>query len=158
MFDYIDGAAGEEFAAVNNEARFRDISLLPRSFTDINERDLATEVLGERFALPFGIAPMGMCALSWHGADSMLARAAVNYQVPLGVSTAASASLESMCQWAGANAWFQLYVGPSIDDAMTLVDRAKNAGYKNLILTVDAQKVARRQRDVKNGFQAPLGH
>ncbi len=156
MFDYIDGAAGEETAAANNAQRFRDIRLLPRSFKDINHRDLSATVLGQQFALPFGIAPMGMCALSWHGADKLLAEAAVARQVPIGVSTAASASLEDMCQWAPDNAWFQLYVGPSIDEAMKLVERAKLAGYKNLILTVDAQKVARRSRDIKNGFQAPL--
>jgi len=73
MFDYIDGAAGEESAAANNTERFRRIRLLPRSFKNINERDLSTEVLGQKFSLPFGIAPMGMCALSWHGADQLLA-------------------------------------------------------------------------------------
>jgi len=99
---------------------------------------------------------MGMCALSWHGADAMLAKAAVKRGVPIGVSTAASESLENMAELAGNNAWFQLYVGPSIDEAMKLVDRAKAAGYKTLILTVDAQKVARRARDIRNGFQAPL--
>jgi len=156
MFDYIDGAAGEEHAAHNNALRFRDIQLLPRSFNDINQRSLSTEILGQEYQLPFGIAPMGMCALSWHGADSMLARAAVKRQVPIGVSTAASASLEDMRAWAGKQAWFQLYVGPSIDEAMLLVERAKVAGYSTLILTVDAQKVARRTRDVRNGFQAPL--
>lgn len=156
MFDYIDGAAGEETAAANNAQRYRDIRLLPRSFKDINQRDLSTQVFDQQFALPFGIAPMGMCALSWHGADKLLAQAAVSKQVPIGVSTAASESLENMCQWAPDNAWFQLYVGPSIDEAMKLLERAKKAGYKNLILTVDAQKVARRARDIKNGFQAPL--
>jgi len=148
MFDYIDGAAGDD--------QFQRIQLLPRSFGNINTRSLATNVLGQSFNLPFGIAPMGMCALSWHGADAMLARAAVENDVPIGVSTAASASLESMFDIAGENAWFQLYVGPSIDAAMALVERAKAAGYKTLVLTVDAQKVARRTRDVRNGFQAPL--
>ena len=156
MFDYIDGAAGEESAAANNTERFRRIRLLPRSFKNINERDLSTEVLGQKFSLPFGIAPMGMCALSWHGADQLLANIAVERQVPVGVSTAASETLENMVDWAGHNAWFQLYVGPSIDEAMKLVERAKLAGYKTLILTVDAQKVARRARDIRNGFQAPL--
>lgn len=156
MFDYIDGAAGDETAAHNNEKRFQDIRLLPRSFNDINRRALSTEVFEQKFALPFGIAPMGMCALSWHGADRLLANAAVERQVPVGVSTAASESLENMFEWAGDNAWFQLYVGPSIDEAMKLVERAKTVGYKHLILTVDAQKVARRARDIRNGFQAPL--
>lgn len=156
MFDYIDGAAGEESAAANNVQRFQDIRLLPRSFKDINQRDLSVTIFDQTFALPFGIAPMGMCALSWHGADKLLAQAAVARQVPIGVSTAASETLENLCQWAPENAWFQLYVGPSIDEAMTLLERAKAAGYKNLILTVDAQKVARRARDIKNGFQAPL--
>jgi len=156
MFDYIDGAAGEETSAANNTQRFQDIRLLPRSFKDINQRDLSTKVFDQKFTLPFGIAPMGMCALSWHGADQLLAKAAVDRQVPIGVSTAASESLENMYKWAGDNAWFQLYVGPSIDEAMKLVERAKTAGYKTLILTVDAQKVARRARDIRNGFQAPL--
>ncbi len=156
VFDYIDGAAGIEGAALRNQQALAAIELCQRALINVDQRSLTTRVFDREWKLPFGIAPMGMCNLSWPGGDNFLAQAAVANEIPIGLSTAASSSIEYMCDRAGKNLWFQLYVGQSIDLGMELVERAKNSGCETLILTIDVPVVAARIRDQKNGFKAPL--
>jgi len=156
MFDYVDGAAGNEFANHNNCQQLAGIRLLPRVLRQVNNRRLDTEILGQQFSTPFGIAPMGMCNLTWPNADRSLAKLAKSRNLPLAISTMSSTSLEQMARWAGTNCWFQLYSGQSGKLTMALVDRAEKAGYQTLILTVDVPVVAPRLRDLKNGFKPEM--
>jgi len=156
VFDYIDGAAGRETAAKANLAGLDALRLLPRVLQPSDDASLATDFLGQTLAQPWGIAPMGMCNLAWPGADTMLARAASQRGMPLGVSTAASTNLETLHHLSAGHAWFQLYVTGGTEAALALADRAAQAGYRHLILTVDVPKVAPRPRDVRNGFAMPL--
>lgn len=156
VFDYIDGAAGSETAKARNRTCLDDVLLSPKALVNVDQRSLATKLFADEWQLPFGIAPMGMCNLSWPGGDVFLANAAVKNGMPMGLSTAASSSIEAVSQHAGRNMWFQLYVGQSIELGLELVDRARNAGCQTLILTIDVPVVAARTRDQRNGFKAPL--
>ncbi|MGI9485512.1 MAG: alpha-hydroxy acid oxidase [Geminicoccaceae bacterium] len=156
VLDYIEGAAGREVAVKRNQSRFDDIMLQPRVMNKAQNRSAVTHFLSRDYGLPFGIAPMGMCNLSWPGADRFLAEAARDFNIPICLSSAASSSIEEMRGWAGDKAWFQLYVGPSMAHSLELVERASEVGYETLVLTVDVPKVARRVRDLKNGFQMPF--
>ena len=156
VFDYVDGAAGDEGANLRNQTRLSDIKMLPRVLVNVDEKKLVKRCLGEEWGLPFGIAPMGMCNLSHPKGDRLLAQMASRLNIPHCLSTMASSSIEAVGKWANGNAWFQLYMGQSEEQAMSLVDRAKQAGYKNLILTVDVPEVAPRRRDMRNGFKSPL--
>ena len=156
VFDYIDGAAGQESAALGNTGDLALVKLAPRVLADLQAPDLGATFLGKPYSLPFGIAPMGMCNLAWPGADQVLASLARQMVVPLGVSTAASSPLERMFNDSGGQAWFQLYVSGSADAGLALAQRAAQAGYDTLVLTVDVPKVAPRPRDVRNGFQMPF--
>ena len=156
IFDYIDGAAGGEISCEQNSAMLDRMRLLPRVLVNVEGRRLDKSLFGREWGLPFGIAPMGMCNLTWPGADKMLAAAAVKYRMPVCLSTMASSSIESMRQQAGENAWFQLYVGQSEEIGFDMVQRAEAAGYDTLILTVDVPMIAPRPREQRNGFQAPI--
>jgi len=156
IFDYIDGAAGKELLAAENTTAMHNIKLQPRALVNIEERVLSKTFLNNVWDLPFGIAPMGLCDLAWPGTDRFLSNAAIQFNIPHALSTMGSSTIEKTKQRAGDNAWFQLYVGGSKDDAMHLVQRALTAGYETLILTVDVPLVAPRIRDLKNGFKAPL--
>ena len=155
-FDFIDGAAGWEDAADLNQSELRKLRLTPRVLVDVEGTDLAKPFLGFDFGTPFGVAPMGMCDLAWPGADRMLAAEAVRNRFPVGVSTAASTSLEEMFKLSQGRAWFQLYVTGSVEAAMAFVDRAEKVGYEALILTVDVPKLGKRPRDLRNAFQTPF--
>ena len=156
IYDFIDGAAGRESAPARNRAGFDALNLQPRALRNVTERSLTTRFLGQAFDAPFGIAPMGMCGLTYPGADQIMARQCTARNIPLGLSTAASIPLENMQLLAGDNAWFQLYASGNIDQTMSFVARAKQAGYHKLILTVDVPQVSRRMRDHKNGFEVPF--
>jgi isopentenyl diphosphate isomerase/L-lactate dehydrogenase-like FMN-dependent dehydrogenase len=156
VFDYIDGAAGQETAALSNTSDLALIKLAPRVLADLQPPELGISFLGKPFAVPFGIAPMGMCNLAWPGADRALASLAQKMALPLGVSTAASSPMAHMFKASGGQAWFQLYVSGSAEAGLALAQRAADAGYDTLVLTVDVPKVAPRPRDVRNGFQMPF--
>lgn len=156
VFDYIDGAAGNETGAERNRRALNDITLAPRILRDVSARSIETSLFGTLTKCPFGIAPMGMCNLSGPGADMMLARLAARKNVPLGVSTVASTPMEKMIETAEGNAWFQLYFSGDGSGSLKLVERAKAAGYQTLILTVDVPEVGRRPRELRHGFKMPF--
>ena len=155
IFNYIDGAASDEKAAQLNIERLSDLRLMPRVLRDVGMRRLSGKILGMDVGLPFGIAPMGMCNLSWPGGDRALARLAATRQIPLCVSTAASTPLETMIEMADGYAWFQLYAGQSDAFVTELIDRAEAASYKHFILTVDVPVLSMRNRERSTGFGHP---
>ena len=108
IFDYFDGAAGQGYGEQSNRDALQAIPLQPSVLNNVENRSLKVAVFGREMGLPFGICPMGMCNLSAPGADLMLARLAADKNIPVGVSTAASTSLETMIEMAEGNAWFQL--------------------------------------------------
>ncbi|ABG33278.1 alpha-hydroxy-acid oxidizing protein [Roseobacter denitrificans] len=156
VFDYIDGAAGNGVAEARNLAALRDVELQPRVLRNVARRDIGVQVFEHAGQAPFGISPMGMCNLSGPGADVMLARIAAKHQVPVGVSTVASTSLETMIEEAQGHAWFQLYFSGDGSGTAKLVERAKAAGYKTLIMTLDVPEVGRRPRELRRGFKMPF--
>ena len=155
IFDFIDGAAGEERAVRRNFQALSDLQLMPRVLVNIENRVTERSLLGRRWGLPFGIAPMGMCALSWPRADEAMANVAKSFNIPHCLSTAASMSIERSAELAGDNVWFQLYL---TDEAtgMALVDRALAAGLQHLILTVDTPLISKRRRELRRGFKVPF--
>ena len=155
LFDFIDGAAGEESAARRNREALARVELLPRVLVNVEARRIAVDLLGREWNLPFGIAPMGMCDLAWPGADRAFGDAARDHSIPHCLSTAASTSLEDCRARAGENAWFQLYVSAP-ETGWDLVRRALDAGYEHLVLTVDTPVLSRRRRELRRGFKVPF--
>ena len=156
MFDFIDGASGDETLRGLNSSAIDQIRLMPRVLIDVSERDLSSSILDQTTGMPFGIAPMGMCALAWPGADRALAGEAARRRIPLCVSTASSMALEQVIELAEGHAWFQLYADQSDEFVDELVGRAASADYQVLVLTVDVPIPSVRPRDRRNGFTFPM--
>ena len=106
-FDFIDGGALGESALARNARALDDIRLLPRVLTGATTRDLSVDLLGQHFAAPFGVAPIGMANLVAPGTDLALARAAAAAGIGYALSTAATTALEPIAG-AAPNSWFQL--------------------------------------------------
>ena len=156
IFDFIDGAAGDETLSIWNQTTLQAIRLMPRVLQNVDKRNMSSNILGISTGLPFGIAPMGMCNLAWPGADLMLAREAKQRDIPIAVSTASSTSLEKIQECADGKAWFQLYAAHSKEFVDELIKRAEVANYKVLILTVDVPILSIRTKDLKSGFVMPF--
>ena len=156
VFDYIDGASGEESTARRNRSGFERFVLRPEILVDLSARSLATTLFGEAVGMPVVIGPTGMNGAYWADGDLCLARAAKAANIPFVMSTAATVTLSTMAEAAGPLRWFQLYMLRDRGLATALLDRVRSSGFEVLQLTVDTAVTGRRNRDVRNGFTLPF--
>jgi len=156
MFDFVDGASGDEKLCEINSMALDQIRLEPKVLRNVENRNLKKKFLGIDFDYPFGFAPMGMCNLTWPGADKMLAEESVENNIPICVSMASSTSLEEMYKISQGHSWIQLYIYQDENFVIELLERAQKTGYKVAILTVDVPIQFRRAKDEKNGFTVPF--
>jgi (S)-mandelate dehydrogenase len=156
VFDYIDGAAGDESTARRNRTGFERFLLRPEILVDLSTRSLATKLFGQPVAMPLVIGPTGMNGAYWPEGDLCLARAAKAEGIPFVMSTAATVKLATLVDAAGPLRWFQLYMLRDRGLAKALLDRVRASGFDVLQLTVDTAVTGRRNRDVRNGFTLPF--
>jgi isopentenyl diphosphate isomerase/L-lactate dehydrogenase-like FMN-dependent dehydrogenase len=155
IFDYVDGGAEDEFTLRANRAGFRRYTFSPRVLVDVSERDQSTTVLGERLAAPLILAPTGFTGMLWPRGEILAARAAARKGLVYTLSTMSICSLEQVAEAAPGPLWFQLYVWRDREVTRSLMDRAKAAGYRVLVVTVDTPVLGQRERDVRNGLVVP---
>ena len=153
---YYDGGAWDESTLADNVAAFERWRFRPRVLVDVAERDLSVEVLGRRWATPFGTAPMALQSLACPDGEIAAARACAARGITYTLSTVASATIEDVAAVGGPR-WFQLYVTPDVDWTISLVRRAEAAGYEALVMTVDAAPLGKRERDHRVGLALPPG-
>ncbi|MGL4289228.1 MAG: alpha-hydroxy acid oxidase [Phreatobacter sp.] len=157
VFDFIDGAAGDETTLHDNQAAFGDWQLMPRVGVDVSRRDAKADFLGRSASLPLMLSPTGLTGFFWPGGEIAAARSAGARGIPFCLSTNSVASLERVAEAAPeTDLWFQLYVMRDRDLTDRLVARAQAAGYRVLCITVDLPLTGRRERDLRNGFTMPL--
>ena len=155
-FDYTDGAADGEVSLARAREAFADVELHPAILRDVSKVDTSRVVLGERVELPFGIAPTGFTRMMQSEGEIAGATAAADAGIPFALSTMGTTSIEDVAAAApGGRHWFQLYMWKDRDRSMALVDRAAEAGYDTLLVTVDVPVAGARLRDVRNGMTIP---
>lgn len=155
-YDYYAGGAESEAALRANLASWQRWRLHPHVLRDVTHVDTATSVLGTPVAAPVLVAPTAYHALAHSRGEVATARAADRHGSLMIVSTLATTSLEDVAAAApDAPRWFQLYVFSDRGYAGELVDRAAAAGYRALVLTVDAPVLGHRPRDARNAFRLP---
>jgi L-lactate dehydrogenase (cytochrome) len=156
VFDYTDGAAGAEISLRRSREAFERIEFCPSVLRDVSVVDTATTLLGKPATLPLGFAPTGFTRLMHTDGESAVARVAERVGVPYALSTMGTTSLEAVAAAAPAGRrWFQLYLWRDREASRALVERARDAGYEALVLTVDTPVAGPRLRDVRNGFSIP---
>lgn len=155
IFGYISGAAENNLSYRNNRSCFDDHAFVPRVLVDVSQRHIQCELLGQTFAAPFGIAPMGLSALSAYRGDIVLATAAQQAKVPMIMSGSSLIRLEEVAK-ANPMAWFQAYLPGDVDGITALIERVRQAGFGTLVVTVDTPVSANRENNVRAGFSTPL--
>lgn len=157
VFDFIDGAAEDGLTLRANRQAFEAVQLLPRVLRDTTTVNTSTTVFGRRWALPLGVAPMGLNGLTRPGGDTALARAAAAAGVPFVLSTASNDRMEHVRQQAPESAlWLQLYVMQEPSMTQQLLRRAQANGVEALVVTVDVPVSGLREQDLRNGFRLPF--
>lgn len=152
IWDFLDGGAEDEVTIGWNRAAFRAYRFRPNVLTGNGQRDLGIDLFGTRLAAPFMIGPTGLNGIYWPDADLHMATAAAQAGIAFALSTAANNSIEQVGALSPGMRFFQLY--PWGDPALSgrLIERAADAGYAGLILTVDSLIAGNRERDVHNRF------
>ncbi|MEP6495091.1 MAG: alpha-hydroxy acid oxidase [bacterium] len=155
LFDYIAGGAGDEWTLAENRNAWSRTQLLPRMLRGVDNRSLATTVLGTPVSFPVLVPPMGFHGLCHLEAEEATARATSAEDTIFCASTVSNRSLEMIAKASGGPRWFQLYVYRDRAITRDLVDRAAAAGYTALCLTVDTPIAGNRERDRRNSLRMP---
>jgi len=150
-----DGGAGDEVTLRRNQSDLQAIELRPRVMVDVSGVELATSVLGEPLSQPVMVAPMGLLGLAHPDGELGAARAARAAGTQFVLSAMSSLTIEEVASGAGRGLWFQMYMWRDRGLVDELLDRARAAGYRTLVLTVDVPRSAGRDRDRRNGFGLP---
>lgn len=155
-FDYTDGSAESEVTLARARRSYLDLEFRPNILHDVKNIDTSCEILGQKFAMPFGIAPTGFTRMMHTEGEIAGARAAEKFGIPFSLSTLGTTTIEDVVKASpdGVN-WFQLYMWKDREASMELVKRAQDAGVKHLMLTVDVPAAGARLRDARNGLTVP---
>jgi isopentenyl diphosphate isomerase/L-lactate dehydrogenase-like FMN-dependent dehydrogenase len=149
------GAGGEDTVRANREAFYR-WRIVPRMFRDVSQRDLSVELFGAQLPAPVILGPVGVQGILHPGGELASARAAAALGLPFTLSTAASHSIEDVAQAADTAGngvrWFQLYWGKNPDLTASMLQRAERAGYQALVVTLDTNMLAWRERDLQHAY------
>ena len=153
--EYLFAGTGYDEALENNRKVFNQIFLVPQYLKGTVNPNLKTKLFDHEYDAPFGMAPVGMTSLMWPGAEIALSKMSVKNNIPYSLSTVACASVEDVGKHLNGMGWFQLY--PPADKAIRndLLKRAKNAGFKTLIVTADIPASSRRERLRMAGVSVP---
>ena len=155
VWEYLDSGTGAEATKARNRSALDRIGFAPSVLHGEITPDLSTTFLGDRFPLPIGISPIGMSGLIWPGAEPILAETAARHGLPYCISTVATQGPEDIAPHLGAHAWYQLYPPRDPEIRTDMLNRARDAGFKALVLTVDVPASSRRERQVRSGLTNP---
>lgn len=160
VWAYLDGGAEDERTLRANRAAFTKWMLRQHVLAGHRDADITASVAGETLALPVVLAPTGLTGLAHWSGELGAARAAERVGTRLTLSTAASYSIEEVADGTDQNHWFQLYPwgdrsvrGASFMDSM--LDRARDAGYRTLVVTVDVPAQGNRVGERRTGMGHP---
>ncbi|HTW12130.1 MAG TPA: alpha-hydroxy-acid oxidizing protein [Solirubrobacteraceae bacterium] len=162
ILSYVAGGAGDEHTQRLNVSAFERWGLMPRMLRGVAERDLSVNLFGLQLPTPLLLAPIGvigLCAQDGHG-DLATARASARTGVPMIASTLSVDPLEEVAPAFGQTpGFFQLYTPNDRELAESFVQRAEQAGFSAIVVTLDTWTPGWRPRDLSIGnFPQLHGH
>jgi L-lactate dehydrogenase (cytochrome) len=155
VFEYASGAAESEWSLRRSMKAFQSVVFHPHVLRDVSMVDPSTTILGRRVPLPLVLAPTGFTRMMRTDGEVAVFRAAGQWGIPYTLSTLGTTSLESLAASAEGDRWFQLYVSRDRGRSNELIARARDHGFRCLVLTVDVPVIGARLRDVYNGLTIP---
>ncbi|MGH6827935.1 MAG: alpha-hydroxy acid oxidase [Rhizomicrobium sp.] len=156
VFDYLDGAAGDEATLEDNRKAFSRWTFRPRHGVELKTLDLGATVMGVKLDWPVLLAPIGYSALMHPDGEAGVARAAGRAGIGAILSTISGARIEDFAA-TGTPAFMQIYLLAGRKAGEATLDRAQMAGVKGLFLTIDTPVAGLRERDFRNGMNELMG-
>lgn len=155
LFHYIDGGAYAEHTLRRNVADLAAVALRQRVLRDMSRLDLSTRLFGEELALPVALAPVGLTGMYARRGEVQAARAAARHGIPFTLSTVSVCPIEEVAPTIERPIWFQLYVLKDRGFMQSVLERARAAGVRTLVFTVDLPVTGARYRDAHSGLSGP---
>ncbi|KIN06929.1 hypothetical protein OIDMADRAFT_21862 [Oidiodendron maius Zn] len=154
-YGYLWGSAGTRETEDNNRAEFKKWGILPSRLVPDPVTSLKTNLFGEEYDFPIAIAPVGVQQLFHRDGEIATATAARKESVTYILSTASCTSTEKVAEAnGGGSRWYQLYWPDNEHNNITasLLNRAKQNGYKVLVVTLDTFVLGWRPSDLDHAF------
>jgi L-lactate dehydrogenase (cytochrome) len=155
FFQYADHGSYAQVTLRENIQDLATLRLRQRVAVNVADRDLTTKIAGEVSALPFTLAPIGLCGMQWKDGEIAACQAAHAAGIQFCLSTMSICSIEDVASAVRAPFWFQLYVMRDRGFVQELIQRAVAAKCSVLMPTLDLQVMGARHCDVKNGMTVP---
>jgi isopentenyl diphosphate isomerase/L-lactate dehydrogenase-like FMN-dependent dehydrogenase len=155
-FGYISSAAGDEWTKRENEAAFKRITIAPRYLSGYTDADRSTTLLGAKISMPIVLSPMGAHGMAHATAEAGSAKGTGAAGTLYIAATPSNLPLEEIAQASSGPKWFQLYMPADRGAAAELLGRAKAAGYRAIVFTIDTVVASNRETDRRNHFRSPL--
>ena len=150
---YVAGAAGGGNTMRANREAFDRVRIRQRTLNDVSVRDISVEVLAQRIAAPFLLAPIGVQGILQPDGERLTARAAAAAGIPIILSSVSSVTMEEVAKESGAGTrWFQLYPSNVKELTASFVSRAEASGYSAIVVTVDTPALGWREQDLRLGY------
>ena len=155
-FGYISSAAGDEWTKRENEAAFKRVTIVPRYLTGYKDADRSTTLLGSKVSMPIVISAMAQHGMAHATAEIGSAKGTGEAGALYTAGSLSNYTLEEIAQASTGPKWFQIYLPADRGVATEILNRAKAAGYRAIILTIDTVVASNRETDVRNHFRSPL--
>jgi isopentenyl diphosphate isomerase/L-lactate dehydrogenase-like FMN-dependent dehydrogenase len=157
VWDYIEGGAGAETTLRANVAAYEQVQFLPRVGAVTGDPpELATTVLGTPVSMPLLLSPVGFTRMMDPAGDLAAVGAAGAAGTVATLSSMSGHTIAEVAAAATGPVWFQLYFLGGRAGAEQLVERARKAGYRALVVTLDTPLPGNRERDSRHGLSPPL--
>ncbi|RUT25152.1 alpha-hydroxy-acid oxidizing enzyme [Asaia sp. W19] len=155
LFHYIDGGAYAEYTMNRNQADLSAVALRQRILKNMAGLDTSISLLGQKFAFPAALAPVGLTGMYARRGEVQAARAAARKGIPFTLSTVSVCPIEEVQSQSPTPIWFQLYVLKDRGFMRHVLERAREAGVTTLVFTVDMPMPGARYRDIHSGMSGP---
>lgn len=162
---YVSGGGADEISLRANREAFDRLRLAPQVLRDMSGAHTRLSLLGDALDYPVLLAPTAYQKLFHPEGELATVQGATAMRAPMVVSTESSVSLEDVAAASRRESgdrpppplWFQLYIQRDRGVTRALVERAQAAGYRAIVLTVDAPVDGVRNRQQRVGFHLPAG-
>ncbi|KAJ5950449.1 Aldolase-type TIM barrel [Penicillium vulpinum] len=154
-YGYVWGSAGTRETDDNNKKAFKKWGIVPSRMVKSDFPDLKTKLFGETYDYPIAMAPVGVQRIFHPDGETASAKAAEKEDVTYILSTASATNIEDVAKANGdGSRWYQLYwpTNENNDITVSLLSRAKAAGYKVLVVTLDTYILGWRPSDLNNAY------
>jgi L-lactate dehydrogenase (cytochrome)/(S)-mandelate dehydrogenase len=152
VFDFVDGGAEDEVSLRANRDAFETMRLRYRIHENQDPVDLSTSICGQPMSMPVMLSPVGNSGLIHPAGDLGMAQVAARMGLIMVMSGVSSYTIDEVASAVDRKPWYQLYPLGSREVYTALIDRAADAGFPGLVVTIDVPGPANRERDVANSF------